>query len=818
MRAPDFDPSFQLIPEALRDLPQWIVWQYETRGEKATKVPVNPRTGNHASSTNPSTWTTFDEAVAACRASDRYAGVGFVFTADDPFAGVDLDDCLDEDGLMAPAAQAIVDEVDSYTEVSPSGRGVKIFLRGRKSTTRCRTKEVVGFGEIEVYDSGRFFCVTGLALPETPLEVNERQEALDALCERWLSDGEATPTLETLRPACDGDDDEVIERAMAAKNGAKFGRLWRGDTSDYGGDDSRADLALCTMIAYWVGADRARIDRIYRQSGLLREKWERQDYRDATIEKAIATAAKEPAHQVRRSLPHLQLDVDEHRVIDDAIAALAADEDLFSRGGALVRVTRVESLGARVDRPAGAPVITAVPAAHLRDRVTRWVTPHRFSSAQGIWVPAHPPTWLIAGIEARGDWPGIRELVGVAECPFLRPDGSVWQDPGYDEATGVLFAPTASFPSIPAQASLDDAREALREILEVVEDFRFETEAHRAAWVAALLTPLARHAYDGPTPLFLVDANIRGAGKTLLSHTIGAIALGRSLPVTTFTADAAELRKQVTSIVMAGDPIILLDNIEGRLGGGVLDGALTATRWRDRILGGNTVVDAPLRTVFLATGNNVVIGGDTARRTVHIRLDVLDERPEDRSGFQHPNLLAWVQCERPRLLAAALTILVAHSRAGRPSKDLRPMGSFEGWSGTVREAVVWAGMPDPCEGRDSMVALADSSADTAAIVIAAWQEIDPDDAGVLVAGLLSRLYPPDRTKTPQDGPSVRMRQALEQLVGGSGRQPTVRAVANRLKGLRRRVVNGAYLDIDASDCRRGGAVWRVRPVGEENRP
>jgi hypothetical protein len=120
-----------------------------------------------------------------------------------------------------------------------------------------------------------------------------------------------------------------------------------------------------------------------------------------------------------------------------------------------------------------------------------------------------------------GDWPGIRYLAGVSDAPILRSDGSVWQTAGYDQRTGVLFEPTGQFPIIREDAGIAEAKAALQALLEVVSDFRFENDDHRSAWLAGLLTPLARFAYDGPSPFFLIDANVPGAGKGLLTQTIG---------------------------------------------------------------------------------------------------------------------------------------------------------------------------------------------------------------------------------------------------------------------------------------------------------
>lgn len=281
------------IPATLRERPQWVVWRYETRGGKPTKVPVDPRTGKRASSTSPSTWVTFDEAVAASRARDRYAGVGFVFSADDPFAGVDLDGCIDDRGKIVASAQEIIELLNSYTEISPSGRGVKVFILGRKPDgASCKSKSIKGFKETEVYDKGRFFTLTGRHLGGTSPAIERRQVELDALCARlWPKNGSRRPTASGTAAVFNGDDEALVERAGAAKNGDRFMRLWCGDMSMHGNDHSAADQALCNLLAFWTGRDAERMDRLFRRSGLFRDKWDERrgdrTYGQMTIECAI---------------------------------------------------------------------------------------------------------------------------------------------------------------------------------------------------------------------------------------------------------------------------------------------------------------------------------------------------------------------------------------------------------------------------------------------------------------------------------------------------------------------------------------------------
>lgn len=201
------------------------------------------------------------------------------------------------------------------------------------------------------------------------------------------------------------------------------------------------------------------------------------------------------------------------------------------------------------------------------------------------------------------------------------------------------------------------------------------------------------------------------------------------------------------------------------------------------------------------------------RRVIHVRLDCLSERPEERSGFKHENLLAWIDAHRGRLLTAALTILSAYLKREHGSEDLKPFGSFEGWSGVVREAVVWVGLPDPCLTRTKLAESADTTSDALGQLIAAWHQYDWSDGGVVVSDLLREVYSSNHGPLPGDDASVAMRAALENLVGcPPGTAPATRQVSNRLRILRRRVVGGTYLDFNPNEYHRRGMVWRLRSV------
>ena len=272
----------------MKDLRQWVCWRYEERAAKPTKVPYSPRSDTRARSDDPSTWGTYDEARQASESG--YDGVGFVFTAEDPFCGVDLDGCLDaETGEVAPWAVEILEELDSYTEVSPSGTGLHVIVRAELPEGGRRK------GSVEMYDRGRFFTMTRRRLPDRPGQIEYRQAQIDSLHTRLFRDLPREPIRSVIfsgtAPDKGLDDEEILHRARSAANGERFAALWAGDRSGYA-SDSEADLAFCSMLAFWTGPDEERIASLFSRSGLVREKWGRDDYRKRTIARALDGATE----------------------------------------------------------------------------------------------------------------------------------------------------------------------------------------------------------------------------------------------------------------------------------------------------------------------------------------------------------------------------------------------------------------------------------------------------------------------------------------------------------------------------------------------
>ncbi|MFA7297579.1 MAG: phage/plasmid primase, P4 family [Dehalococcoidia bacterium] len=274
--------TWESIPAELRERRQWVGWRlvHVPGRKKPTKQPLNPTDGSLASTTDPSTWGTFDQALA-CPGAD---GIGFVFTASDPYVGIDLDDCRDANsGQLRPEAKATVERIVSYTEISPSGTGLHIIVRATLPPTGRRK------GDIEIYADGRYFTMTGHRLPGTPAEIAGRDPEVEAFHEEVFGTPPPLSRPEPLHTHLT--DDELVRRATAASNGVRFQALWSGDATNYG-SASEADLALTGLLAFWTGPDQTRIDRLFRQSGLMRLKWDERrgdrTYGERTISTALA--------------------------------------------------------------------------------------------------------------------------------------------------------------------------------------------------------------------------------------------------------------------------------------------------------------------------------------------------------------------------------------------------------------------------------------------------------------------------------------------------------------------------------------------------
>ena len=274
------------IPQELKDKRQWVNWDFEIRDGKQTKVPKQPN-GRNADSTDPGTWSDFETCLRSLDNGSRFKGIGFVFNHD--YTGTDFDDCVTNGAITKPDIVRLVARLNSYTEYSQSRRGLHVINNAAKPGVTCRKSG----SKVEMYDSGRFFCMTGDLFEGSAVSIEHHQDDVDQVYYGLFggeSSSDRSPAPTTSRTST-LDNDVIIEKALAAKNGDKFKRLFfDGDIAEYAGDDSAADLALCDLLTFWCGDDRAQIDRIFRQSQLMRPKWDRPTGATTYGEMTITTA------------------------------------------------------------------------------------------------------------------------------------------------------------------------------------------------------------------------------------------------------------------------------------------------------------------------------------------------------------------------------------------------------------------------------------------------------------------------------------------------------------------------------------------------
>ncbi len=286
-------PVVKNIPAELRSLRQWVRWEPLTVDGRCTKVPFRARAKSKASATNPATWDTFEAVIQT--SPDR---IGFMFSPEDPYFGIDLDKCIDA-GEIATWAQAVINRFpDAYAERSVSGTGVHLIGRGALPPGGNRK------GHVEVYDRARFFTFTGDVLPGREGIGDCSDELAKWHAEIWPPRRKA-PAIDSQRPPR-LEDQEMLNRARGATNGERFAALFdRGDLSAHGGDDSAADLALMNILRFWTRGDPGKMERLFSQSALgQRTKWQsRQDYRARTIKRALdSDEVYNPAHTVVKDI------------------------------------------------------------------------------------------------------------------------------------------------------------------------------------------------------------------------------------------------------------------------------------------------------------------------------------------------------------------------------------------------------------------------------------------------------------------------------------------------------------------------------------
>ncbi|GGK39627.1 hypothetical protein GCM10010124_35360 [Pilimelia terevasa] len=368
--------------------------------------------------------------------------------------------------------------------------------------------------------------------------------------------------------------------------------------------------------------------------------------------------------------------------------------DTYVSAGALIHMEEVSgglaSVAADEDSPLPVSASTVTPpvlAGLLAQHA--YVYRMRARKSEGGSVETYeeemtPPRETLSAVLAGKTWPGVAPLRGVIGAPVLRRDGTLLQTPGYDPATGLYLAAKVALPPVPDRPTVEQVAQARSFLLRrFLRDFPWSTPADRANYVALLATPILRHYTRSLTPFAVIDATMPASGKTILTAGPGMLYGQRVLP---WTYSEEELRKSITAVLAEQVGVVIFDNLaEGTaIDSAILAQLVTGGVWSDRQLGSSRTLAVVNDRLWMATGNNLQVGGDMASRTVRVHLDPNMPRPEERdqSGFGIPHLDQWITAPANQLtvLWHVLVLVLDWTGNGAPKEMNLSMRQFTPWA------------------------------------------------------------------------------------------------------------------------------------------
>lgn len=433
------------------------------------------------------------------------------------------------------------------------------------------------------------------------------------------------------------------------------------------------------------------------------------------------------------------------RIVSDGLSEVAtlgeralknSGVPIYQRSGALVYpiVTEVDASHGRRTKVAQ---LEKIETPYLRDQLRLNADWLRYDKRDKEWVPCNPPQETAVTILSRkGRWTFLT-IAGVITTQTMRPDGSLLLQPGFDKATRLLLIDPPELPPIPERPTREDALKALELLEDLISEFRFADEADqdqdlgldadeakstgvdRSVALSGLITPVVRGAFT-VAPMHAARAPVMSSGKSYLWDIAASIAIGqKAMPVISKGANEEETEKRLGAALLAGQPLISIDNVNGELRGDALCQIIERPIVEIRILGKSELVRIEARgTTIYCTGNNIVIVGDLVRRQITTSIDPRMTRPELRKFNFKP--VEKVLADRGKYIAACLTICRAYFVAGRPDKA-PALASFEEWSDVVRSALKWLGKTDPIQ---SMEVARENDPELGALrdVVTVWSE------------------------------------------------------------------------------------------------
>jgi hypothetical protein len=478
-------------------------------------------------------------------------------------------------------------------------------------------------------------------------------------------------------------------------------------------------------------------------------------------------------------------------------ALVAYDHQVYQRSGFLVRVLTNSLPPKGIKRSENALVIHTVEAPYLVKRFTEAALWVRYDARRQSWKQVDCPKVIAETYLACAPWK-VPVLTGILEAPTLRPDGSILETPGYDKDTGLLFCPgEITFPPIPQNPTQEDAIKAVEIFRKILCGFPFVSDTDFAVAMSAILTGLIRRSLR-TAPLHGYSAPKMGSGKSLLADVTAMIATGRPAAVMSQSDSPEEEKKRLLAVLMEGDPVVCIDNIERPLGSDSICSILTQESWKERLLGKNKTVTVPTNISFLATGNNLAFQGDLSTRALICMLDPQCERPEERKF--DVNLYRYVPEHRTQLVQAGLTILRAYHVAGRPKQNIPTFGRFEEWSDWVRSTLLWVGLADPSESR-KRIEDTDPVRTNIRALLSNWQ-----------ACIQGSVTVKEFIQTAKQPGNETLYDALTEFIEEKHGEINQRQLGKKLKSIQGRIEGGMRLEEFGK--RQNFILWRVRVINK----
>lgn len=507
-------------------------------------------------------------------------------------------------------------------------------------------------------------------------------------------------------------------------------------------------------------------------------------------------------------------------VLDAMEASLseATGINLFVHSGRLTRLHISDDLKlATVKRPKGTLVLHPVDSAHLSEIATGAARHEKFDARNGRDRLIDCPRRVAENYLSRGHYPLISGLSGFCEAPILVPDQGnlrLVDQSGYDKRSGLFLAfdRIEGYRKPPEKPTREDAERALDLLIESIGTFPFLTWEDRAAAIAAYGTSVQARILPA-RPIFCWTAPTPGTGKSLGVDGVSIVATGGQASVLSLGHDDTEAEKRLGGVLLAGDAVVNIDNVERGLGGDLLCQATSQPFLRLRPMGTSSMVSVPTNTFLAATGNNLAIRGDLKRRVCMVRLDARVERPERRHFSR--NHLDYIAAHRGELLRAVLTIPLAYYAAGRPAVDVPPMGGFELWDALIRRPLLWLGLPDPLASSDGLRE-SDPELETMRQFMteaAATYGKESFTAAEVFADASERVRDASGKST-----GIAIRPALLDAIRAACRdKPGSVALGYWLRAHRDRIVDGMLIERSGEDGHSKASQWRViRTAGDRD--